>query len=113
MLILLAGPMAIRGRHLDQLPLPLSKGEYVISKLHFFFILTIYRAFLWLTPYVCLFIFFFFFFLNFFIQVDLKPLSVYHPTSGEVSIAMGMPMEGFFDGVDIVAEAMTSTSTTA
>ena len=112
MLILLAGPMAVRGRHLDQLPLPLSKGEYVISKLHFFFILTIYRAFLWLTPYVCLFIFFFFFF-NFFIQVDLKPLSVYHPTSGEVSIAMGMPMEGFFDGADIVAEAMTSTSTTA
>ena len=111
MLILLAGPIAVRGRHLDQLPLPLSKGAYVISKLHFFFILIIYRAFLWLTPYVCLFIFFFFYF-NFFIQVDLKPLSVYHPTSGEVSIAMGMPMEGFFDGADIVAEAMTSTSTT-
>ena len=26
---------------------------------------------------------------------------------------MDMPMEGFFDGADIVAEAMTSTSTTA
>ena len=61
---------------------------------------------------VLIHLFFFFFFLNFFIQVDLKPLSVYHPTSGEISIAMGMPMEGFFDGADIVAEAMTSTSTT-
>ena len=60
---------------------------------------------------MCAYSSFFIFF--YFIQVDLKPLSVYHPTSGEVSIAMGMPMEGFFDGVDIVAEAMTSTSTTA
>ena len=62
---------------------------------------------------VLIHLFFFFFFLNFFIKVDLKPLSVYHPTSGEISIAMGMPMEGFFNGADIVAEAMTSTSTTA
>ena len=62
---------------------------------------------------ICVLIHLLFFYFNFFIQVDLKPLSVYHPTSGEVSIAMGMPMEGFFDGADIVVEAMTFTSTTA
>ena len=55
---------------------------------------------------ICVLIHLLFFYFNFFIQVDLKPLSVYHPTSGEVLAAIGMPMEGFFDGADIVAEAM-------
>ncbi|KAK9988300.1 hypothetical protein SO802_028539 [Lithocarpus litseifolius] len=32
--------------------------------------------------------------------IDLEPLSVYHPTSEEVSLAMGTPMEGFFDGAE-------------
>ena len=41
------------------------------------------------------------------------PLSVYYSTSGEVSVALGMPIEGFFDGVDIVVEAMAFASTVA
>ena len=48
----------------------------------------------------------FFFFSCF--QADPEPLSVYHPTTEEVSAAMGIPMKGFFDGVDIVAKAMAS-----
>ena len=44
-------------------------------------------------------------------QVDLEPLSVYHLTTKEISVAMGTLMKGFFDGVDIVVEAMASTST--
>ena len=36
-------------------------------------------------------------------QVDLKPISVYHLMTEEVSTAMGIPMEGFFDGADVVA----------
>nr|POF10200.1 hypothetical protein CFP56_14140 [Quercus suber] len=31
-----------------------------------------------------------------------KPISIYHPTVEELSASMGTPMEGFFDGVDIV-----------
>ena len=60
MLLLPAGLIAIKGRHLHQPYLPLPKGEYVISKLYPFFILIIYRAFLQLTPYVYLFLSFFF-----------------------------------------------------
>ena len=39
-------------------------------------------------------------------QADLEPLSIYHPKNEGVSAAMGTPMEGFFDGVNIVVEAM-------
>ena len=46
-------------------------------------------------------LFFFFCF-----QVDLEPLFVYHPTSEEVSIAIGTPMKGFFNGADIMDEPM-------
>ena len=42
-----------------------------------------------------------------------EPLSIYHPTTEEVSAAMGTPMEGFFDEADIVAEAMASNSAVA
>ncbi|KAK9996519.1 hypothetical protein SO802_021205 [Lithocarpus litseifolius] len=31
-------------------------------------------------------------------EVDPEPFSIYHPTSGEVLVAIGMPMKGFFDG---------------
>ena len=41
------------------------------------------------------------------------PSSVYHPMIEEISTAMGTPMEGFFDGTNVVAEAMASTSSTA
>ena len=52
-------------------------------------------------------------FFFFFLKVDLEPLSVYHPTNGEVPAAMGMPIEGFFDGADIMVKAMASASATA
>ena len=45
-------------------------------------------------------------------QADPKPLSVYHPTTDEISTTMHTPMEGFFDEVDIVAQAMASASIT-
>lgn len=38
------------------------------------------------------------------------PLSVYHPTTKEISTTMGTPIEGFFYGADVVFEAMASTS---
>ena len=43
-------------------------------------------------------------------QADLEPLSVYHPKNEGVSAAMGTPMDGFFDGVNIVVEAMAFAS---
>ncbi|KAK9998115.1 hypothetical protein SO802_017718 [Lithocarpus litseifolius] len=46
-------------------------------------------------------------------RANPEPLSIYHPTSEEVFATIGTPMEGFFDGVDIMAEAMTSTPATA
>ena len=66
----------------------------------------------------CMFIYSFFLpkhlpFFFFFLKVDLEPLSVYHPTNGEVPAAMGMPIEGFFDEADIMAKAMASASATA
>ena len=63
MLLLPIGLVAIKERRLHQPSLPPPRGEYVISKFHHFFILIIYRAFLWLIPYVYLFLFFFFFFI--------------------------------------------------
>ena len=56
MLLLLVGLVAIKERRLHQPGLPPPRGEYVISKFHHFFILIIYRAFLWLIPYVYLFL---------------------------------------------------------
>ena len=51
--------------------------------------------------------------LFFVLQAELEPISIYHPTTEEVSAAMGTPMKGFFDGVDVVAETMASATTTA
>ena len=56
MLLLPIGLVAIKERRLHQPSLPPPRGEYVISKFHHFFILIIYRAFLWLIPYVYLFL---------------------------------------------------------
>ena len=62
--------------------------------------------------------FFFFFFLFFFLfllhilQVEPKLISIYHPTAKEVFAVIGTPMEGFFDGVDVVAKAMAPTTPT-
>ena len=53
-------------------------------------------------------LFFFFCF-----QADLEPLFVYHPTSEEVSIAIGIPMKGFFNGADITNEPMAFSPTVA
>lgn len=40
------------------------------------------------------------------LQAEAEPISIYHPTTKEISTTMGTPMEGFFDGVDVVAVAM-------
>ena len=40
------------------------------------------------------------------------PISVYHPTAEELSASMGTAMEGFFDGVDMVFEAITLAPST-
>ena len=45
-----------------------------------------------------------------FFQVDLEPFSVYHPTSEEAPTTTSAPMEGFFDRVNVMAEAMASAS---
>ena len=41
-------------------------------------------------------------------QDEPKPISVYHPTVDELSTSMGAPMEGFFDGVDVVFRTTAS-----
>ena len=46
-------------------------------------------------------------FLIFFFQDEPEPISVYHPIAKELSASMGTPMEGFFDGADMVFEAAT------
>ena len=188
-LLLLAGPKAVRGRFLHLLRLPPQRGEYVISNFASSLFFLIHRIILWLTPYACLLIsllvvssflqfkhnedtsitrpilldkpefevcyfllhvfllscvimcpisfspFFFFFCIYIYIyicittyhalfssapyilfcvlQADPKPISIYHPTTKEVSAAMGTLMEGFFDRVDVVAEAMASASIAA
>ena len=53
------------------------------------------------VPYFSSFFFFFF-------QDKPKPISVYHPTIDEISTSMGAPMEGFFDGVDVVFRTTAS-----
>ena len=45
-----------------------------------------------------------------FFYVDLEPFSIYHPTSEEAPTTTSAPMEGFFDRVNVVAEAMASAS---
>jgi len=39
-------------------------------------------------------------------QAEPEPISIYHLMAEEISIDIGTPMEGFFDGTDVVAEAM-------
>ena len=67
----------------------------------FFFFIIIHSSFFSSSPF------------SFCFQAGPGPLSVYHPTSEEVSAAMGTPIEGFFNGVDIMAEAMAFTPTVA
>ncbi|KAL0001492.1 hypothetical protein SO802_015273 [Lithocarpus litseifolius] len=44
-------------------------------------------------------------------EVDLKAISVYYPVNKEAPSVVGIPMEGFFDEADVMAEAMASAST--
>ena len=44
---------------------------------------------------------------HFFFQDEPEPISVYHPIAKELSASIGTPMEGFFDGADVVFEAAT------
>ena len=48
---------------------------------------------------------FFFFFFAF--QDEAEPVSVYDPTVEELSASIGTPMEGFFDGANVVFKATT------
>ena len=47
------------------------------------------------------------------LQAKPEPISINHPTTEEVSAAMGTPMEGFFDGADVVVEAMAPATPAA
>lgn len=51
--------------------------------------------------------------LTLFFKVDLEALFVYHTMSKEAPPVVGMPVEGFFNGTDVVAKAMASASATA
>ena len=39
-------------------------------------------------------------------QAKPEPISIYHLMAEEISIDISTPMEGFFDGTDVVAEAI-------
>ena len=47
------------------------------------------------------------------LQAEPEPISIYHPMAEEVSTAMGTPMEGFFDGAEVVVEAMAPVTPAA
>ena len=56
------------------------------------------------------------FFFSFFLLVsqgEPEPISIYHPTVEKISASMGTPMEGFFDGTDVVFEAAAPTTPAA
>ena len=40
------------------------------------------------------------------LQAEPEPISIYHRIAEKVFAAMGTPMEGFFDGADVVVQAM-------
>ena len=61
--------------------------------IYIYIYITTYHAFLSLLFYFCV------------LQADPKPIFIYHPTTEEVSTTMGTPIEGFFDGVYVVAKA--------
>ena len=46
-------------------------------------------------------------------QGEPKPISIYHPTVEKLFASMGTPMEGFFDGTDVVFEVVAPTTPTA
>ena len=56
---------------------------------------------------------FLFLFLLHILQAEPKPISIYHPMVEEVSVAMGTPIEGFFDRANMVVEFMASVASTA
>ena len=43
-----------------------------------------------------------FFLVTFILQDEPEPISIYHPTVEELSASMGTPMEGFFEGADVM-----------
>ena len=81
-----------------------------LSFFSFFFIHASTPHFLRLTHPFLYFVFFLFFFS--FFKIDVKLIFVYHRTSKETLIPTNASIEGFFEGVEIFAKAMTSTATT-
>jgi len=51
--------------------------------------------------------FFIYLFIFFVSQVEPEPIFIYHPTAEEISSSMGTPMEGFYDGANVVFEVAT------
>ncbi|KAK9983660.1 hypothetical protein SO802_033185 [Lithocarpus litseifolius] len=47
------------------------------------------------------------------LEFEPEPIFIYHPTVMEISASMGSPIEGFFDGVDMVFETTTSATPAA
>ena len=48
-----------------------------------------------------------FFFFSFAFQDKPEPISVYHPMAKEISASIGTPMEGFFEGANVMFKATT------
>ena len=87
-------------------PLPCVIMCLVSSSSSFFFFffvyicITTYPALFSSAPLSFIYLFFWYF------QADPEPFSVYHPTTEEIFTALGTPMEGFFDGAEVVTKAM-------
>ena len=86
--------------------------RYILFLLFFFFF---FFFFFFAFPYLCMhscpffIVFFLYAYLPFFSYFDLlslslsRAISVYHPMSEEAPVTIGTPIEGFFDGADVVA----------
>ena len=54
-----------------------------------------------------------FFLITFIFQDKPKPISIYHPTAEELFASTGTPMEGFFEGADVMFRTIASAAPAA
>ena len=54
-----------------------------------------------------------FFLITFIFQDKPKPISIYHPTTEELFASTGTPMEGFFEGADVMFRTIASAAPAA
>ena len=59
------------------------------------------------------FLCFSFFLVTFIFQDEPEPISIYRPTAEELFASMGIPMEGFFEGADVMFRTITSIASAA